>query len=125
MGQDCAGIALHDFEVAARKANSVFGGHQQVARLRDQAGAIFHRGRRFLLSHRLIDQNDEGGKFAQPLEPGIFQYQIQILAGGGNARNIPFVGGALAIEERFVQAQQLIAERFEAAAKVGHATIVT
>jgi hypothetical protein len=47
------------------------------------------------------------------------------LSGAGDLRHIALVGGAFEFEERFVEMEQSIAERFEAGAEVGHATIVS
>lgn len=125
MGEYGVGVALEDFEVAARKTGAFLAGHKQGAGFGDQLGGLFGGGRRLFAGHGLVDQDDEFGELAEPLKPGIVENQVEILAGGSDAGDVALICGAFAIEQRFVEAEQAVADFFHAGTKVGHATIVS
>jgi inward rectifier potassium channel len=110
MRQHYAGIALHGFEIAAPERRTILRWGHQFPRPRDQAIGVGWGGRLFKIE-RLIDQNDELGKVAQPLEPWVAQYQVEKLSGGCDPLNIPFIRGPLGIEQNLVELKQSVAQR--------------
>jgi len=125
MGQHRFGVALHDFEIAARETVAIFRWSEQHAGFGNQAVRVLRGSWWRFLRECLINHHDEGGEFAQPLKGGFIQHQAEVLSGAGDRRHISFVSGALQFEERFVQTEQSFTQCFEAGAEVGHGTIVT
>ncbi len=108
-------VALHDVEILARESHAFLRGGNQGARLRDQLRGVIV-GQRLAEIERLVDGHDEFRKLMQPSEPGVVEHQLQVLAGSGDALDIPLIEGALGIHQVFVKAQQAVAQGGEALA---------
>ena len=61
-----------------------------------------------------VHQHDELRDLTQPGEPRVAKHELEILAGGGDAGDVAFVGGAFDVEERLMEMQQACAESGEA-----------